>query len=150
MYIVNFINEYGQSYTRYGLLESFRTDDDFKVYEFDNLDKARKYTKAFIRRYPQVTAQIFNCDTLIDTVQDDEYCHFKNKKTIEWKDTQAKAKKVSSYISHSLFLIASLLFTLIIHYMGEYGLSIYAKLILTPLCMLIFWQLSNRVLAGLF
>ncbi len=145
MYIVNFINELGQSYTYYGLLESFRTKDDYKNHIFEDIKRARKYSLAFIRRYPHVIAEISKDNTVIETIQNDEYRRYKDEKDQQWKETSSKMHKVSNYIFYSFLISAGFLLTLIIHFMGVSGYSIYMKLLITPLLIVLFWKISNYV-----
>ncbi len=83
MYSVFFVNEYGQNYSSHGLLQHYKKDDSNR--DFDDLDRARKYAKAFIRRYPQAVAVISSGAEVIEDHQDDEYWNWKGNHDKEWK-----------------------------------------------------------------
>lgn len=65
MFRVVFVDDKGRVYTYYGLLESFGSSDDFRQYSFESLDRARKYSNAYISRYPQAAAKIFENNKLV-------------------------------------------------------------------------------------
>jgi len=148
MYRVAFVNEYGQTYSNHGLLQHYKKD--FSIRDFYDLERARKHSKAFIRRYPQAVAEIYDEGEIVETHQDEEYWKWKDGFGAEWAETNKKTSKVSNIIGLSLTTVVVLCLTLIVHILGVYGFSLLYKMLITPILAAVLWHICNLIFARYF
>ena len=147
MYKVTRTGDYGRLYSSKGLLQFHEEKRSSLIVEFDSLERARRYCKAFVRRYPQTRCNIFegsNDNTPIEVFQDDKYWELKNINSEEWAKVNNKGQKLAQSLALIVLILVSVIFTLVAHALGIHGFSLWHKLIILPVltivtCKLFYW-----------
>ncbi len=148
MYQVYRVNEYGQIYNSKGIMAVEWRDDSITKFEsFLRLDRARLYCNSYIKRYPQVICEIYHNNEIVGSYRDEEYWKWKEDIDKEWDETKNKMNNMNRYIFTSLLAAVGFILALVSHFMGEFDLPLWLKLVVLPLIAIAGWKFVEVIFA---
>ncbi len=146
IYTLHFTDHHGHALTNYGLTQKIGADDAFVKKEFLDLKRAKSYTNAFIRRYPQAIVSIYRGDTKIETIQNEEYRAWKETNNKEWHEVYKKADNLRRIMTVILLVISVSLVTLLEHWLSLNNFSLWEKMLISPLVFIVSWWIIQFII----
>lgn len=131
-YEVTRTGPYGRLYSSKGLLQFHNENQSYLIVEFDDLDRARKYCRSFVRRYPQAICNIHETGKVaefLESYRDESYWALEKENSLEWAEVNNKGEFVQKMAALVGMVFVSIPLIVLTHYLGTIGASLFWKIL---------------------